>query len=1751
MSNYRTKRFRLLTLCIVFVQILALTTTGVLTALQPTPDLAQTAALALHLPPWLAGSLAGLTWGVEQLFDAPPAALAQADTDGDGIPDSIDVDDDGDGILDATEGNGAVDTDGDGVPNSRDFDSDNDGIYDVREAGGLDANNDGQADGGALNSQGQRGRVLRMNWPNNRFITYPNVASIPPDIQSSNVSGPGYEGLNDAGWFTYQGRYYRVSSQFGVGRLVSYTTIAALQTDTQTTNDAMVFNANALGDTGYFVQGNTIYRVNGPALRLIAYSSIANLINDVQTSNVPIAGGATFNTLDYFDADGRIYRIVESPNLLISYASVAALASDTQSSSTPLVFPPTGDSGWTVFSDNLVSPNTDGDTRPNYLDLDSDNDGIPDNIEAQTTAGYVAPTGVVNSRGVNTAYPNGLIPVNTDGADQPDYLDTNSDNAQGTDTAEAGLTLGAFNDPDNDGLDNDVDTNDAAFGPANAGITNPGATYPNTGGLGDVDYRDTAVGPTITSNGGGATAGVGVVENTTGVTTVTATGDAPITFSIVGGADAAKFTINSTTGVLAFITAPDFEAPTDSGANNVYDVTVRASNAGGTDNQAIAVTVIKGYAPGCVSTNIRAWYRADDGTASSASWSDQTGNGNTMIQATGANQPVFNNGSGGLMNANPYFTFDGVNDYFDATTFRVDPANATILAVGRATDLSFGGELVGSGIPISAGGNDNGMEIRVEQTLRLQYLENPPPTGGGLGSTVFQTNLAYLFGATQTNAANGVNLYVNGRLDGTGTIALTPATQNLVSIGSRTIIARAVFWNGQIPEVIIYDRALTATELQRAHSYLALKYGIPLDQTTAQNYVASDGSTVVWNATAHAGYNNDIAAIGRDDCSALHQKQSQSVSSGALVAMGLGTIAATNAANPNAFAADKSFLSWGNDNGATSIGTAIPNVTGGQRMARIWKVQETGTVGSVLVQIPTSAVTLAANELLLLIRSADATFDSSDSFVQLTVNGASYEASIDFANGDFFSFGKVSNVDTDDDGTLDAFDDDDDNDGVPDVVELADGTDPLDPTKYKDSDGDLVPDYVEQQDGTSLTDPNDFKDTDNGGVPDYVEVTLYPNLGLPAGDPNDPNDDWRDTDNGGVPDYIELLTGADPTNPADDVRPVACTGAQQPLSCRDSDGDGVPDWQEAIDGTDPLDPTKYKDSDGDKVSDYVEQQDGTDPTDPNDFKDTDNGGVPDYVETVLYPNMGLPAGNPNDPADDLRDTDNGGVPDYIELLTGADPTNPADDVRPVACTGAQQPLSCRDTDGDGVPDWQEQIDGTNPNDPNSYKDSDGDKVPDYVEQIDGTNPTDATSYKDADGDLVPDYIEQRDGTNPNDPNDFKDTDNGGVPDYVEVTLYPNLGLPAGNPNDPSDDLRDTDGGNVGDYEEIKLGTDPTNPADDSPDTDGDGVPDAQEMLDGTDPNDPTSYKDSDGDLVPDFVENKDGTDANDPLSYKDSDGDKVPDYVETKIDGTNPSDPNSYKDSDGDLVPDYIENKFGTDPTDPTSYPDGDGDLVPDYIEQRDGTDPNDPTSYKDSDHGGVPDYVETVLYPNVGLPASDPNDPADDGRDTDGGTVPDYEELKNGTDPKNPADDNASPDTLVVLAPTANGSTNDTTPTFIGIATPGSTVTVRENGVVLCTAVADTFGNWRCTPDTPLSEGPHTVQVTAVAPNGQIEGPVNHPFIVDTTKVSTPVLLSPLPGELTNAKADARSALPWRIRTANGNVSPPSRCPMGCRRSL
>ncbi len=88
------------------------------------------------------------------------------------------------------------------------------------------------------------------------------------------------------------------------------------------------------------------------------------------------------------------------------------------------------------------------------------------------------------------------------------------------------------------------------------------------------------------------------------------------------------------------------------------------------------------------------------------------------------------------------------------------------------------------------------------------------------------------------------------------------------------------------------------------------------------------------------------------------------------------------------------------------------------------------------------------------------------------------------------------------------------------------------------------------------------------------------------------------------------------------------------------------------------------------------------------------------------------------------------------------------------------------------------------------------------------------------------------------------------------------------------------------------------------------------------------------------------------------------------------------------------------------------------------------------------------------------------------------------------------------VTGPLHNGdATDDTQPELKGQGEPGSTVTVKDGDTVLGTTIVDDNGNWRFTPDQPLSEGDHslTVEITDSAGNTSEPSEPIH-IVVDTT---------------------------------------------------
>ncbi len=80
-------------------------------------------------------------------------------------------------------------------------------------------------------------------------------------------------------------------------------------------------------------------------------------------------------------------------------------------------------------------------------------------------------------------------------------------------------------------------------------------------------------------------------------------------------------------------------------------------------------------------------------------------------------------------------------------------------------------------------------------------------------------------------------------------------------------------------------------------------------------------------------------------------------------------------------------------------------------------------------------------------------------------------------------------------------------------------------------------------------------------------------------------------------------------------------------------------------------------------------------------------------------------------------------------------------------------------------------------------------------------------------------------------------------------------------------------------------------------------------------------------------------------------------------------------------------------------------------------------------------------------------------------------------------------------------GSTDDTTPTFSGTGTPGSTIVIKDGDKAIGEAVVGNDGKWTFTPETPLAEGDHNIVIVEKDPAGNESAPSpGFEFTIDIT---------------------------------------------------
>lgn len=359
---------------------------------------------------------------------------ADGDSDNDGIPNYLDttypgrVDSNSDGVDDR------FDTDLDGVINMLDLDSDNDGIPDVVEAYGVDANGDGKID----NFTDTDGDGLSQNVdPNNTGANNSGIGLGVPNLDGDAV--PNFLDLD--------------SDNDGIPDVVE---VGATDANNNGMIDGFVdANSDGLHDS----------YINGSAL--LTTGSDGN--NDGRADTWPnknLDRDLRPNAYD-LDADGDgITDVIEAG---LPDANMNGLADGT-----------IGSNGWSQTVSAMPSlnlRNTDGVGNYDFLDIDSDDDGIPDNIEGISTAAYAMPTltdadgdGLMNPYDNQTAAfgGTGITPYDHDGDGTPDYRDTDSDADGLSDRVEGNdynlngqaddLVTPTGLDTDGDGLDNRYDS---------------------------------------------------------------------------------------------------------------------------------------------------------------------------------------------------------------------------------------------------------------------------------------------------------------------------------------------------------------------------------------------------------------------------------------------------------------------------------------------------------------------------------------------------------------------------------------------------------------------------------------------------------------------------------------------------------------------------------------------------------------------------------------------------------------------------------------------------------------------------------------------------------------------------------------------------------------------------------------------------------------------------------------------------------------------------------------------------------------------------------------------------------------------------------------------------------------------------------------------------------------------------------------------------------------------------------------------
>lgn len=331
----------------------------------------------------------------------PPASSSVPDIDNDGVMDDVDIDDDNDGITDVNEMHD--------VPSVANINSSGNGQY-PDQLYLFNLTDPSFNDGINVNDQ------QTFHLPGDLNVTIevtdvqgPGSNYKPVDINTG--SGSGVHTLYD----TNGTKEAVITDVTGQGEVTIEFTFTAVKNGKNYPLDLLAIDGESTGD-----QPNE-------SLKFVTDGGTWKLLE--QKGNGGTFSGAGTKTLTDTGTDAS--------NTAIYYSEYATKLTVT-------LHPDANGKQAVVLGMRLI-PDDDNDGVANRVDIDADNDGIPDNVEAQLTNNYQGPGATFNDSdndGLNDNYDDasnsGLTPVDTDedGLNQPDFIDLDSDNDGITDCEE-------------------------------------------------------------------------------------------------------------------------------------------------------------------------------------------------------------------------------------------------------------------------------------------------------------------------------------------------------------------------------------------------------------------------------------------------------------------------------------------------------------------------------------------------------------------------------------------------------------------------------------------------------------------------------------------------------------------------------------------------------------------------------------------------------------------------------------------------------------------------------------------------------------------------------------------------------------------------------------------------------------------------------------------------------------------------------------------------------------------------------------------------------------------------------------------------------------------------------------------------------------------------------------------------------------------------------------------------------------------